>query len=521
MTREMAWHSYALQQNVVYNDYFKQHAISQGSAYLYLHGFDGAPRDYALFSMPMTYLRPELAKESLKLIMSLRRADNGYLSYAFSGHGVLEGVGIHNKPSDLDLFLLLAASEYLAATGDDAFLDEHVSYFPAGQMPDGARSEKVIDHLRYAFDHVIGKVGIGANGLIKVGDGDWADGVVIENAAQRLFFGVSFNQSVDNGESILNSQMAIYVFPLFANLIEHREPELAIRMRGYVPKLKDAVQKQFGERWYTRAILRDAVNQPVAIDKYTINLEAQPWAMISGLAAERGVEKTLIDAIQGRLDGNAPTGAPYIERNGQISAAISQFLTWGYSRSRPDLAWQSLQKLSFANHAIYFPNVWYGIWTGPDSLNPVDDPNYPGGTWVSPVTPMTDFPALNSNPHAMSLLALIRLAGIEPLADGLRIAPRIPKDAYTLDMPLLRVDVEPGSISGEYRAVVDGKRTLYVEIPANAAAPHVTINGQNIATPEQFGGYVFVPLTFHKGEKVQFSVTWAGAGTNAPLQRHP
>jgi hypothetical protein len=347
-----------------------------------------------------------------------------------------------------------------------------------------------------------------------VGDGDWADGVVIENAAQRLFLGVSFNQSVENGESVLNSQMAIYILPLFANAIEQQDSELAGRMRAVVPKLKDAVQKQFGERWYTRAILRDAVNQPVAVDKFNINLEAQPWALISGLAAERGVEGKVIEAIQGRLDANSPTGAPYSEHNGQISAAIAQFLTWGYSRSRPDLAWEELQKLSFANHAIYFPNVWYGIWTAPDSLNPVDDPKYPGGTWVSPVTPMTDFPALNSNPHAMSLLSLIRLAGLEPLADGLRIAPRIPKDSFTLDLPLIKIVVGKETISGEYRAVVDGKRTLYVEIPHGAVVVQVRVNEQMIHNPEVFGGYVFVPLTFKKGEKVQFDVTWATSVVN-------
>ncbi len=519
MSREMAWHSYALQQNVVYNEYFKNHVITQGSAYLYLHGFDGAPRDQALFSMPMTYLRPELAKESIRFIMALTRADNGYMSYAFSGNGILEGAGIHNKPSDLDLFLLLAATEYLAATGDYAFLEERVPYFPAGEIPSGAHGDTVLDHLRYAYDHLVNVVGIGANGLVKVGDGDWADGVVIENAAQHLFLGVSFNQSVENGESVLNSQMALYILPLFANAIEKQDAQLAGRMRAIVPKLREAVQKQFGERWYSRAILRDAVNQPVVIDKFTINLEAQSWALISGLAAEKGVEKTLIDAIQGRLDGNAPTGAPYIEHNGQISAAISQFLTWGYSRSRPDLAWQSLQKLSFANHAIYFPNIWYGIWTAPDSLNPVDDQNYPGGTWVSPVTPMTDFPAMNSNPHAMSLLSLIRLAGIEPLADGLRIAPRIPKDSFTLDLPLIKVVVDKGSISGEYRAIVDGGRTLYVEVPLSATALQVMVNGEAIATPQQFGGYVFVPLTFKKGDKVSFNVSWGEFMVNAPLGR--
>ena len=43
--REALWRSSNFLANSVFYDYFGNHVLSQGSAYLYLHGIDGAPRD--------------------------------------------------------------------------------------------------------------------------------------------------------------------------------------------------------------------------------------------------------------------------------------------------------------------------------------------------------------------------------------------------------------------------------------------------------------------------------------------
>ena len=143
--------------------------------------------------------------------------------------------------------------------------------------------------------------------------------------------------------------------------------------------------------------------------------------------------------------------------------AVSQLLTWGYTRSRPDLAWRSLQRHTFAAHANAFPDVWINIWSGPDGINGIEAEN-PGGTWSSPLTPMTDFPVMNANQDAMALLGLLRVCGIEPSpsGDGLLIAPQSPPEHFVLDLPLLRLEVAPGRIAGEYRALVDGSRVLHV-----------------------------------------------------------
>ena len=135
--------------------------------------------------------------------------------------------------------------------------------------------------------------------------------------------------------------------------------------------------------------------------------------------------------------------------------AVSQLLTWGYTRSRhQSLAWRSLKRHTFSTRARAFPARWYSVWSGPDGINAADAAD-PGGTWHSPVTPMTDFPVMNANQDAMALLAMLRVCGIEPApeGDGLTIAPQAPPERFVLDLPLIYLDVAPGRIAGEYRAL--------------------------------------------------------------------
>jgi hypothetical protein len=511
LQREMAWHTYNLLSATVYQAYYGAHVVAQGSAYLYLHGLDGVPRDQSLFTIPLTYLRPPLARETLQLIMGLQNIENeAALAYAFTGYGQHESAIIHAKPSDLDLFFLLAVAEYVAATGHVDFLDEHADFYPRGAPPivDGQPcGTTVLDHMRLAFKHLLGKVGTGENDLIAIGDGDWSDGIVIESVGVGRVLALS--NSMLNGESIPNSQMARYVLPLAAAVIDSRDHALAQGMRAFASRLTEAVEHQWLGRWYRRAILRNELNLPLPIGDEKINLESQPWALISRDAADHGHAEALIKSIREYLDEGSFTGAP-TQAGGQVWPAISQLLTWGYTRSHPGLAWRSLNRNTFAAHAIVFPKVWFNIWTGPDATNCQDSPN-PGGTWVSPLTPMTDFPAMNANPDAMALLALLRVAGIEPApsGDGLIIAPQSPPERFILDLPLLRLEVAPGSIGGAYHAIVDGQRTLYIRVPDRAAHLAASVDGQPIEINQ--GSDRTIPLRLHlkTDQVVPFKVQWA------------
>ena len=509
LKREMAWHAYYLLSSTVYNAYYRTHLIPQGSAYLYLHGADGAPRDQALFTIPLVYVRPDLARETLKLIMGLQHHRTGAIPYSFSGHGYQHNAFIHDTPSDLDLFFLFALNEYLAATGDMAFLDAEIPFYNPGeppQLPPGTAGTTVLDHARAAVAHLIEQVGIGEHGLIKVGDGDWSDGVVFETVTRigGVLAPVWFANSKANGESIPNTQMALYVLPLTAAILH--DAQVSEQIRQFTPGLQDAVQRQWNGRWYARAILRDPLNQPVMLDNNRLNLEAQIWALIS----RQETSETLIRSICTLLDDVSPTGAPLLER-GMVWPAISQLLTWGYCRRRPDLAWRSLLRHSFAIHALVFPDIWINLWSGPDAVYCRTSSENPGGTWQSAATPMTDFPVMNGNPHAMALLGLLRVCGIEPSDDGagLVIDPHVPRERYTLDTALLRLDVSPGSIAGEYRAIADGQRTLYIGVPEAATTITARVGDNSISIDRPQPDRVKLRLEMTAGAVIPFEVRWA------------
>jgi len=512
LKREMAWHAYYLQSAALYNEYFKTHVIPQGSAYLYIHGADGVPRDQCLSTLPLVYLRPDLARANLRLIMSLMDGATGALWYGFSGHGLVDNAAIHDAPSDLDLFFLMALNEYLSATGDLGFLDSGVPFYPPDQptvLPNGAHGTTVLDHVRCAVNHLIHEVRVGDHGLIRIGDGDWSDGVVFEDCVKYggVDFLAWFENSKLHGESIPNTQMALYVLPITQAILESRDPEFADALGGFISGLSDALHQQWNGRWYTRALLRDELNNVVVVDTDAINLEAQPWALISRDALEHGTAEALIKSITTQLDFPSKTGA-VSTADGLIWPAVSQLLTWGYCRTQPQLAWRSLLRQTLAVHAEVFPETWVGVWSAPDALFAQSSKENPGGTWQSAATPMIDFPVMNSNAPAMALTALLRVCGIEPSLDGkgLLIDPHVPRDTFTLDTPLLRLDVAPGSISGDYRAIVKGQRTLYVTVPANAT--RITVRSGERSFEVAPTTQVEVPIEVVANRETHFEVRW-------------
>lgn len=212
-------------------------------------------------------------------------------------------------------------------------------------------------------------------GLVRVGTGDWSDGIDFEAPDRDL--------CIAKGESVPNTQMAIWVLPLVKAL----EPSSAMEIDTRV-------------------------------------------------------------------------------------AAISALLTWGWAKNDPERAWKHLAKNTLAGHAVTFPTVWYGIWSGPDGMT-----SSTGEAWSSLVTPMTDFPTMNANQHAMPMLAALRVLGIEPTDKGLRIAPHVPMQAIALHTELLDVRLEGDHLTGTYRPiahrileVVLGTKSMVVDIPKGGSA---------------------------------------------------
>lgn len=123
------------------------------------------------------------------------------------------------------------------------------------------------------------------------------------------------------------------------------------------------------------------------------------------------------------------------------------------------------------------------------------------GTWVSAVTPMTDFPVSNANPDAMFLLGILKAFTIDSVADGLLLnLSKIPlssfRDPIALSTPLLKFNVTRHRLQGEYQAFNNGYLVLHVVPP----------NGTAIRDPTQPRGMVSIPLKFKKGQIVPFAL---------------
>jgi len=461
--REAAWHGYYLRSAQVRDDYFGARILPQGSAYGYVHGLHGAVRDYALAAVPLAFLDPDGARDNLRLIMQMTRA-NGVMYYSHAGFGKCTSAAMHDWPTDLPLFFLWALSEYVWASGARDFLDEVVPFYP---RHDGA-SSTVRERVLLAWRYLRSEIGTGEHGLLRCGSGDWSDPISLMVESRRAFY--------RRGESGFNTAFAVYVLPRAADLIADRHPEIAAQMRQFSCKLWAAMDRAWTGRWFLRGW--DGRGNPIGAEH--LFLDGQVWALIAGIGGEQKC-RTLIEEIRTRLDDPSPIGAMILDRphpvrmgalgkgwdcNGGVWAAINGLLCWAYSLYEPELAWRNWKKQSLAAHATAYPNVWYGIWSGPDAYN-AHYADHAGETFLHPATPMQEFPVMNSNAHALPLLALLRLAGVETTRDGVRIRRQsLPGDGWEVTTPLLRVT--PQSPAAEVRVAAETRPRPEAATPAGS-----------------------------------------------------
>jgi len=210
----------------------------------------------------------------------------------------------------LDIYLFLALNEYFAATGtsfsdfslqslnvlcfvilsgDFDFLQINAPFHPRNesQLPPGAEGRTVLDHIRVAFTHLKDSVGVGPHGLLRVLQGDWDDGISYVDVDP-----LAIDFTVDKGESIPNTLLAIYTLPILSSFLEPFDSYLASEMRSFSDSLRDPALSTFGGRWFGRAWLRTGTDEPYLygndqqsdVNQYTfLDLQPQPWGILSGL----------------------------------------------------------------------------------------------------------------------------------------------------------------------------------------------------------------------------------------------
>jgi len=476
--RELAWGYYYTRSASFYSDFFSCHIITQGSNYQYIAGINGSVRDNAQHAMPMVYMHPELARETIRFMCMSQNAKDGELSQGYTNERKWNNsfsflLGF-NKPtslnaSDLDLWFLWLTTEYTLATRDLDFLKEIVPYF------NSTIEKPVYEHLKDAFDHLVNKVGTGTHDLIKVRTGDWND-ILLFASFKRIPLTILF------GESVLNTAMATWVLNYFAQLVEIvGDKNFTKLVRDHSKIYKKVVNKEFNGKWFNRGYF--GIGKVLGgVDR--IFLESNIWALISGSSTEEQARE-VVHNVQDMLDARSKIGPPVCyppfgkpmskfwppgqSENGGIWPSLLGPLTWAYKcQGFKDLAWTNFKKMMLAKHAEIYPDIWFGVWSGPDTYNSFMSSEREGETLLSQtsnrILNKMDFPVMCTHVHAQPLYYMLKIAGIQPSYKGFVVDPGFPFNEFSLETKLFGVSYREDSCNGYYYGMNHCKSKLILQI---------------------------------------------------------
>ncbi len=471
--REVTWNNYYLRSGMTYDNFFHHHIISQASIYQYVMGFQGAARDPLQHVLPFIFSDPEIVREVLRYTLREVRAD-GSIPYGIVGHGMPMPV-TSDDSSDMPLWLLWVASEYVLGTRDVGFLDARVVPIY------GVRAEGVTvrELLSRCYQHLVRDVGSGEHGLMRMLRDDWNDALL--NAWVPMS---SHKECVEKGESVVNSAMAAYVLDYYALMLTYAgdEGRTAGPIRRKAQEHRDAVGKQWTGQWFRRAWLGPTLGW---LGEKGLWIEPQPWAIISGATSEDQTA-ALTKAIDENLRRPSPIGAIQISDSpdrvtsgvwktepgtsvaGGVWPSLNQTLIWALARINGVMAWDEWKKNSFAKHAEIYPEIWYGTWSGPDVLNSASSKR-PGETTGGKPFGWTDFPVLNMHTHACPLYSLTKLLGLEFTEAGVTLAPRLPLDSFRFESPLLGLIKTPRGYEGWYNPAIRNTWSMKLSLQPDEA----------------------------------------------------
>jgi cellobiose phosphorylase len=477
--RETRWHSYYLRSGFSYDDFFEEHIVSQGQVYQYCMGTEGAARDPLQHGLPLVFGESELARQVLRYTLKSQRPD-GSLPYAMAGGGL--AVETASPASDLDLWLLWLASEYVLATRDAGFLEE--------RLPNGS----VRELLARAYRHLTGTIGVGRHGLLRGLNADWNDQIYFRGIAENLRDEVG-----RESESVMNAAMAAYIFEHYARMLRYAgDSRAAAEAASRAQQQRAAVGGQWSGKWFQRLWLGTTAGWVGGEDRMW--LDGQPWAIL-GRCASTEQQKTLVESIDELLRKPSKIGAKQVgnpngkpidwpgvmpgeTKNGGVYDTLDGPLIWALAGVDPAMAWEEWTKTSRANHAEVYPYTWYGIWSGPDVYNSADsdhagqtgydwgliDPearrrpnSYRGLSW-------TAWPVMNMHRHAWPLYSAAKLLGIGFTEEGMELAPAIPRAVYSFRSQLVGLEKSARGYEGWYAPKKAGSWTIRLKLGVDERA---------------------------------------------------
>jgi Glycosyl hydrolase 36 superfamily, catalytic domain/Glycosyltransferase family 36 len=507
LSRELQWDAYMVRSGATYEECRGRHIISQGGYYQYEFGFQGAFRDPLQHMLPMIYADPALAKDVLLYSAQEQPRAGGQIPYAMSE--LCKPIRGGNS-DDLDLWMLLAASEYGLATRDLRVFSQPVAYADRGRGT-------LWQHLKLAFAHQQSLLGP-HGGYLALDNGDWSD------------FSTTYLQMT---ESTLVTAQAAYIYPrlaLLADVLRDRRFAAALRLAAARALATTRAQLTPGG-WYARGYAGTR-----QIGTGVIFGEPQPWAILAG-APNATQAQTLVAQIRRFLTGvgappqvhgparigssqspatNDPAvtehSHPAIAGNAAVFPggswyAINGWLTWALGTLAPTVpaartyAFSEFERNTLAAHAATYPAHWDGIVSVDDlcrsfySLAPASC-----GAGLT-----TGYEGQIMHQPAWSLFDAIRLAGITPTASGFEIRPELPFRTFSLALPQIGVGYRGATAHGYVVAAARGRLVIGVQPPAGSRW-RVVADGRPVRSTQR-GGLVVFSLPVQPGLRASWRVT--------------
>ncbi|MGA9668609.1 MAG: hypothetical protein WBQ94_05330 [Terracidiphilus sp.] len=487
VARETIWNHYCLRSSLTYDDFFHEHLLNQNGFYQYGMGFQGAARDPLQHCLPFLFSDPEIVKSILRYTLKEVRPD-GSIPYGLTGHGQIAPM-VADNASDLPLWLLWTASEYILSSRDLAFLDEPVPSWPL--YGPSLHAESVRNLLARCYHHQLDQVGVGEHGIARMLNDDWNDGLL------GTFATKAFKEAAQKGESVLNSAMSAWVFDYYARLLTYagEKSDSIAQVRQSATAHREAASKQWTGKWFRRAWLGPTLGW---IGESTLWIEPQPWAIVGGVTTPQQ-SRALIQTMDELLRRRSPIGAMQMSEgpdmkmgevfepgtcvNGGIWPSLNQTLIWALATVDPAMAWDEWKKNSFARHADVYPDIWYAIWSGTDSYNSTVH-KQAGETVNNKYFHGTDFPVLNLHSHACSLYSTTKLINLEFTEHGFAISPDLPIDSYRFESSLIGVIKSSiANYEGWYAPSQPGAWTIQITLPQQAFSrlTKTEVNGVPVA----------------------------------------
>ncbi len=506
IAREIAWSHYYLSSGMLYEEFFDTRILNQGSIYQYVWGANAGPRASLRHLLPLIYTDPARAREMLVYHFRAMKP-SGELSYATAGYGAWQPFGF--EPSDHSLWLLWSAAEYVFATRDFAFLDETFDYYCAERRGD-CGSATAYEFVKTAYRYQREVVGKGEHGLVRLMDSDWDDFLTSASA------GTDAARTDELGESTMNTALALVSYPKLADLAELRgDSSFATSVREEVGTLTTVLREQWRGDFFNRAYVYTADDVAVEVGAENLFLASNGIALLvddllGDDEAARLIERMRTDLLEPSTIGLAAVGAPFVPGVGtpgfwySLAGPAVEGLMRHRSPAARELAWAAFRENTFANHAEAAPDIWYGIWSGPDmyytEVDTAGPTSAPGSTWCFPdVLCMRDFPVTNMFSHSEPLLSSIRLAGISVDVGGMTIDPGVPFEEFSWESATHAVRYGATRASGKVVIASGESMSMRVRLPLGLSEGNVVVrvNGDVVEFKAESG---FVRFQIRSGE---------------------